>query len=253
VEGFLLTGRLPATLPGSGTSAARRRAAEAGARSLLVRIVGWRTRRAPLRLGPVPEDVPGIVRARAGGMLTGLFPAEEAAILWARLPEGVRVVTPLTFEALVAEIPPSRAWDLANLLLDALGAPPLADDTPELEGLSHGGRSYVLPAALRPPGPLEDVLVHELAHALHDTPRSAVGLEPARRPILAVPPRARETFAWACELYAAISREDPEGALATWEAGPGPDDARVDVRALRSTLRAAVGGAGWTAVRALVP
>ena len=240
-------------MPGEGWTVARRRAAEAAARSILVRIVGWRVRGAPLGLGASPGDVAGIVRARAGSMITGLFEPDEAAVLLTCLPAGVRVITPASFATLADEVPLTRAWDLANLLLDALGAPPLADDTPELEGLSYAGRSFVLPSALRPPGPLDDVLVHELAHALHDTPRATFGLGPRRAPLLRVAPRERETFAWACELYAAVSRgpEDPATLLGRWEAGPGPEDARVDQPALRRALRSAVEGSGWAAMAAI--
>lgn len=254
IERFLATGELEHGYPGwPGRPAERRRAAEAAVRDVLARIVRWRARHAPLSVGALPDDPARVTRERAGPMVRGLLGAEAGPVLeW--LPSTVRILTPDTYPALIATLPPRTAWDLANVLLDAIGAPPLADDTPELEGLAGAGCCHVLPDTFRAPGALDDVLVHELAHVLHDARRGAAGLSPPDAPVLHVHPHNHETFAWACELWSAISRE-PEGILArlhAWEAGAPPEDARVDLPRLRSTLRAAADGADWAALRPLL-
>lgn len=254
IETFLATGELEPGYPGwPGKPAERRRAAEAAVREVLGRIVRWRAKHAPLSIGELPADPAGITRDRAGPMVRGLLGADAAAVLdW--LPSSVRVLTPSTYPTLIATLPPRTAWDLANVLLDAIGAPPLADDTPELEGLAGAGCCHVLPDAFRAPGPLDDVLVHELAHVLHDARRGALGLTPPDAPVLHVYPHHHETFAWACELWTAISRDPATtpARLADWEAGPPPEDARVDLARLRTTLRTAAAGAGWAAIRPLI-
>ncbi len=240
IEGFLATGRLGRVKD--------RPAAERLARSILCRIVAWRARRAPLRLGVAPQDLDARVVALCRPMVEGLL-GPEAAVVLPRLPACVRVVTPATYPALVEDVPLETAWDLANLLLDGMGAPTLSDDAPTLDGLSHATIGYVLPEAFR----AGDVLVHELAHVLHSVPRRRFDLAPADAPVLRVPPARRETFAWACEWWARCERAaDPVGAAAIACAGPAPEDARVDAELLARTLRAAASGAGWSAVRGLV-
>lgn len=245
VERFLATGSLPRGHEGwpGATPAERRAAAEADARALLGRIVRWRASHAPLDVGAPPTDTAVIVRDRAGPMVRGLFPADEAQAILADLPAHVRVVTPATFPSIAAELSPGAAWDVANLLLDALGAPPLSDDSPELDGLERGAVGCVLPEALHPPCSTRDVLVHELAHVLHDARRGTFGLRPARAPLLRVPPERRETFAWTCELWSTLER-----APALYADWAPPNDSRVDVPVLRRLVAAALAGAGWSAI-----
>src|SRR4030095_15040840 len=112
-----------------------------------------------------------------------------AAKLLSALPERVVVLSPSTFAAQVADLPLRMAWDLANVLRDAVGAPPLGDDAPELDGLCDAGRAFVLPAALLSNELFPDVVVHEVAHLLHVVPAAEVGLARARGPILPIPLR----------------------------------------------------------------
>ncbi len=252
IERFLATGRLPRAWPDwEGEPAARRQAAEAAVREVLGRIVRWRARKAPLSVGAAPADPGAIVVARARPMVEGLFPAAEAPSVLAYLPTCVRVVTPEAYPELIAALSPSAAWDLANLLLDAMGAPPLADDTPELEGLSHACLGYVLPAAFLPEADT-DVLVHEIAHLLHSVPRGKVGLRPAQKPLLHVPTASHELFAYACEAWSRLCTEaDPRAAVALRRVGPPPVDARVDRAELDRVLTEAAEGASWAAIRRL--
>ncbi len=255
LERFLATGEFPPGLPGfTGPPAQRRQAAERAVREVLVRIVGWRTSRCPIQLPAPPENAEAVVRERVEPMVRGLLPAADAMMVLRKLPACVAVVTPQTYPALIRGVPARTAWDLANLLLDAVGAPPLADDTPELDGLCEGSKSFVLPTAFLPQAGTDDILVHEFAHLLHSARRGDVGLGPAADPILRIAERDRETFAWACEIWSALER-DPLTArerLDVWLAGPTPDDARIDQPRLRAIVERAVGGAGWAALRELV-
>lgn len=253
IERFLTTGRLPRSWPDwDGPPAVRRREAEAAARDVLARIVRWRARRAPLAIGDGPADPAPVVVARARPMVEGLFPPEEAAAVLACLPRCVRVVTPARFAELVADLSPRTGWDLANLLLDAMGAPPLADDSPALEGISHAAAGYVLPAAFTP-GDTSDVLVHELAHVLHSVPRARAGLSPGGAPLLVVAPARRETFAWACEVWSRLQlAPDPARAVAGYCESSAAADPRVDRILLQHVLTRAAEGDGWASVRTLV-
>src|SRR4030095_671989 len=202
VEAFLMTGEHDPQFPDwPGNLAARRAAGTATMRDVLVRVTQWRANRAPLSLGRIPPDAVERVRSRIAPLLRGLFDADEAAKLLSALPERVVVLSPSTFAAQVSDLPLRMAWDLANVLLDAVGAPPLGDDAPELDGLCDAGRAFVLPAALRSEEPFPDVVVHEVAHLLHIVPAAEGGLGPVATPILAIPPRERETCAYACELW----------------------------------------------------
>jgi hypothetical protein len=254
LERFLATGELPVGLPGfTGPPVQRRIAAEKAVREVLVRVVSWRCSRAPIPLPDPPGDVEDVVRARVAPMLEGLLPRAEAALALRKLPGFVRVVTPGNFAALIRNVPPRTAWDLANVLLDACGAPPLADDTPELDGLCHAGICFVLPTAFAAPAGTDDVLVHELSHLLHSARRGDLGLGPANDPLLHVAPTDRETFAWACEIWSTLERDPATRGerLRAWIEGPRPDDARIDQARLRAVLEAAAAGAGWAAVRGL--
>ena len=76
------------------------------------------------------------------------------------------------------------------MLLDAMGAPPLSDTAPQLDGFCVQGRAWVLPRALTAEDPRVDVIVHEVAHLLHElTPAELLpgtGAD-AERPLVRVP------------------------------------------------------------------
>lgn len=263
VERYILTGTVDPTFPDwPGGLAERRRQGAQTLRAVLCRVVAWRARQSPMAGARLPIDVEGVVRARVSPMLRGLFSPEEAEVLTRSLPPRVVVLTAGTFPAAAERVPLEAAWDLANLLLDDLRVPTLADDVPELLGLCAGGRAWVLPRALRA-APLAsganpnsgavgtDVIVHEVAHLLHIVPRGELGLLPPEGTALAVPARRRETFAYAAEAWACHSRT---GGPPLGELYPGRDDARVDPEALARLLQEAEAtadgpGGGWPALR----
>lgn len=252
IERFLATGRLARSWPDwEGTPAARRKAAETRVRHILGRIVRWRAQKAPIDVGTPPPNAEAVVRERARPMVEGLFSAVEAPAVLECLPACVVVLTPASYPELIRSLPPRTAWDLANLLLDAMGAPPLSDDTPELDGMSHDTSGYVLPSAFAP-AEASDVLVHEIAHLLHSLPRKRAGVAPPDAPLLSVKPTQRETFAWACEAWSLLSRRpDPVNAVERWCTGEPPADVRVNREQLTTALRSAAAGAGWAAIRSL--
>jgi hypothetical protein len=225
IERFLGTGTFDPRFPEwSGGVVARRAKGNAALREVLVRVIGWRCARAPRRSCRAPEGLERTIAERIRPMVAGMFGAAGAARLLQRLPGHVRVLTPDGFEAAVGAVSLADAWALANMLLDEIGAPALSDDAPTLHGLCSGGVAYVVPGVLEPTT-YSDVVVHEVAHLLHLLPdeRSLSG-RPA--PLLVVPPRRRETFAYACELLS-LGRGDG------WrDACARVTDARVDEAAL---------------------
>jgi hypothetical protein len=255
IERFLGSGEHDPGFAGwPGSMVERRRQGTAALRNVLCRVVGHRAAHAPLAARRIPVDAGAQVRARVEPMLRGLFPAGDAERLVAALPPRVVVLTPGCFGAHIDDVPLHTAWDLANLLLDDLGAPPLADDIPELDGLCAAGRAWVLPRAFTATVPFTDVVVHEVAHLLHTLQPADVGLAGAPGPLLAVPPRRRETFAYACEAWATLAGAAPEDRHArvdAFRATRAVDDARVDRARLDALLVAGAGtGNGWGEIRA---
>lgn len=247
VERFLATGEHDPRFPGfAGDIVARRREATVLLKDVLRRVVGWRAGRAR-SAARLPPDAAAQVRARVEPLVRGVLGAEGAPLV-EPLVARVVVVTPAAFGALVEDVPLRTAWDLANLLLDDLGAPPLADDAPSLDGLCAAGRAWVAPSALARAFP--DVVAHEAAHLLHHVRRADLGL-PGAGVLLAIPPRRRETFAYACEAWAAIARGDATLARARAVlADTHHSDGRVDRHALHALLTRASEGGGWAVIRA---
>jgi hypothetical protein len=259
VERFLATGEHdPHFSDWEGDVVERRRAGTSVLREVLTKITRWRAQRAPIRSVTVPADAEARIRARIEPMLRGLFGAETEPLL-DRLPTRVVVVTPATFAALPPEVPLRTAWDLANVMLDDMGAPPLSDDTPALDGLCAAGRAWVLPRALVSDAPFPDIVTHEVAHLLHTLSRADLGLDGPAGPILAIPPRRRETFAYACEVWAGATRAGGSRAVvarnvADWRASSEAVDVRVDRAELDPLLDAALADPlrGWATLRAWV-
>lgn len=255
VERFIATGEHdPRFAAWGGSLSERRRTGAAALKDVLRRIVGYRSARG-VGSGRVPPDVDAQVRHRVTPLLRGLFARPEADRLLDVLPSRVHVVTPLTFGTLLEDVGPGTAWDLANLLLDDIGAPPLSDDTPQLDGLANAGHAWLLPRAFAEARPYSDVVVHEVAHLLHGIRREELDWSPPTAPVLAVPPRRRETFAYACEVWACIAREPAEARhahLTTFRFGFAPDDARVSRSHLDALLDAAAAcpDGGWPVIGA---
>jgi hypothetical protein len=160
------------------------------------------------------------------------------------------VVTVQDFAAQVRALPIEDAWCLANIVLEDMGAPPLSDDAPQLDGICTADAMWVPPGAFRPATPTTDVLVHEVAHLFHTVDRSLFGLS-GTGPVWIIPPDAHETFAYACELWACRERTPPKDRTDVSEAVEcvRMADARVDMGSLRDLLVAA-DVEGWRAIRA---
>jgi len=258
VERFLGTGEYDPRFPDwEGDAVARRSAGAAALRDVLVRVVRWRAERAPLRSPAVPRDAEARVRARIAPLLHGLFDAPLADRLVDRLPNRVVLLNPATFAARVPSLPLRTAWDLANLLLDDLGAPPLGDDAPELDGVCVEGHAWVSPRELGTEEPFPDTLVHEAAHLLHTVGPADLSLDGPPGPFLAIPPRRRETFAYACEVWTGALRAGTEGIgarVAAWRRSSEAGDARIERAELDLLLDAAAAHPerGWATLRAWV-
>ena len=252
VERFLATGEHDPAFPSWGGDAA------AGAASLarvLRRVVRWRAKGAPLPARSGPARPIEAVNARIAPLVTGLFGDRPA--LTRALADRVQVVTVSRFVEGLEDLPLEVQWTLANLLLDDLGAPPLSDDAPQLDGFCAEGRAWVLPRAFDPSGGPTDVVVHEVAHLLHELTRGELAAAPADAPLLAVPANQRETWAYACEVWAWATRDQPEAdvlaqRIAPSEYGRAHTDARVDAPLLHQILAAAVAAPeqGWALLRA---
>ena len=242
IEAFLASGIAPCDWsPWSGDAAQ----GEATMRRVLVRIVAHRCEGAPLR-HRVPEVDPAeVVLRRVRPMLTGLLPTDEAEALSRLLQERVCVVTPESYATDIRLLSLDDAWTLANVLLEDLAAPPISDDTPQLDGLCASGRAWVPPGGLRPATRTTDVVVHEVAHLLHTLTRDDLGLGGAHGPLLRVPEARYESFAYACELWS-CSGESGVSCETVAEAMQAAH--LMDVRVDRGRLAAALTGAaraGW--------
>lgn len=256
IEQFLATGEHGDAFDGwEGDADARAGQGRRTLARILRRIVAWRAPHAPLAVGAAPADVAARTEARIAPMLTGLFGPARAARLSPALARRVEVVDPARFDGGCRDLPLHAQWALANMLLDAMGAPPLSDTAPQLDGFCVQGRAWVLPRALTAEDPRVDVIVHEVAHLLHElTPAELLpgtGAD-AERPLVRVPLTQRETWAYGCEIWAWSSRGAPAGptlAARVRQAASGRahDDARVDAPRLRRVLEEAVANpdAGW--------
>jgi len=192
-------------------------------------------------------------------MVQGLFPVHEQESVLDVLGRSVIFLTPATIDAVLEQTPwLSTAWDLANLYLAGIGAELLADDAPNLLGLSEGTTCYLSAEYLGAPGRFDDFLVHEAAHIFHNCKRRTIGLRETRRRewLLEIEFARRETFAYACETYSRIhdlgqGLRSRQALLAEYSQGPMPADDRVDVDEYLDILREAVAARnGWKRILA---
>lgn len=202
IERFLATGEFDASFPGfEGSPSQRRRRGSAALEDVVRRVVRWRLRKAPLPPVPAPEDPHGEIAARVGPVARGVLPGALAERFLTVLPSRVEIVTP---ERFLAELPGASLelrWTLANMLLDDMGAPPLSDEAPQLDGFCEGGRAWVTASTFRH-ATWSDPLVHECAHLLH----AADVVGPGTPPVLEVPPYHHELLAYACEIWTCLGR-----------------------------------------------
>ncbi len=225
-------------------------AGSAALRRVLERILQHRAAGAPLGLRSVPVDASEILLRRITSIVFGLFPDSHAQAVLEALPSRMYVVTVQDFAAQVRSLPVEDAWCLANIVLEDMGAPPLSDDAPQLDGICTADAMWVPPGAFRPATPTVDVLVHEVAHLFHTVDRSLLGLSGVG-PMWRIPADAHETFAYACELWACRERTPPSERTGVAESVEWVRmaDARVDMESLRDLLLAA-DTQGWQAIRA---
>jgi len=254
IEDFLATGELDAADPGWGAAPDE---VESTLKRVLVRIVRYRAARAPLRAGRPPADPAAAVAQRAGPLVHGLLPPERAPAALLALSARVQVVTPSAYAAQVARLGPAEGWCLANLLLDDLGAPPLGDEAPELDGFCAGGLAWVLPRAFALPTDPDDpvdVIVHEVAHLMHRVPARALGLGGDGAPLLRVPDARAEVFAYAAELWSVRVRAGAEARPLDplLHAARRLQDARAPRAPVEAALRAAAAAPAGQGFHALL-
>ena len=241
IDAYLATGEVdPDWAPWGGD-------AVAGAASLvrvLDRIVAYRAGGAPLARRKPPASPHKALLKRVNALIDGLLAPDEAAALRAALPERVRVVTVANLTTHLSALPVDDAWALTNIVLEDMGAPPLSDGAPQLDGLCTAGQIWIPPGAFTRPTERIDVLVHEVAHLIHSLDRSALGL-PGEGALIAVPDDQHETFAYACELWVCQLRVGATPAqLQTLARDVGLEDSRVDSARLSEALVAA-SQQGW--------
>jgi hypothetical protein len=203
---------LAAAWPG-GTTLERMRNARAARRAALCSEIRKRGRGRSARWHAASGDIQGLIRERVGPMVRGLFPRSEQDVVLGFVARSVVVVTGANVERVLRETTwDHTAWSLANLHLGSMGAPLLASNAPQVVGLCEDRRCYLSGKYFQDDDPLADYLVHEAAHLFHTCKRRVVGLREKRGSewLLPIAYGMRETFAYACEAYAAVCKGDPE-------------------------------------------
>lgn len=203
------------------------------------------------------EDLVAFTCIKVEPMVRGLFPRAEQDAVLALVERSVVFLTPSNIEEVLREAQwPRSAWDLANLYLGAIGADLLADDAPQILGLSEETTCYVSPAYFEEEDPFADFVVHEVAHIFHNCKRRNAGLRETRRRewLLDIDFRKRETFAYACEAYACVLRRAKKPAervalAAELRDSFGTGDARVEPGEIAEIVReAAARRNGWKVI-----
>ena len=193
-------------------------------------------------------DVVTFTRQSVLAMVQGLFPRHEQACILDMLERSVVFLTPATIDQVLEQSRwLSTSWQLANLFLAGIKADMLADDAPNLVGLSEETTCYLSAAYFEASGRFDDFLVHEVAHIFHNSKRCTIGLRETRQRewLLEIDYAKRETFAYACETYSRIHQlgKGPRARqklLAEYAQGPMPSDDRVDVAEYLDILGEAV-------------
>jgi hypothetical protein len=184
----------------------------------------------------MPDDIHAWACAKLLPMVCGLFRADERSIIIDTLARSVIFVT---LENIVTVLSRQRwlstAWDLANLYLHSIGAPPLSQGACEIVGLSEETTCYVSASYFHETDPFADFVVHEAAHVFHNCKRIMLELPYSGRKeyLLNIDYKRRETFAYACEAYSRISTmaagiSQRQDALARHAQALLPPDDRVD-------------------------
>lgn len=192
-------------------------------------------------------------------MVRGLFPQYEQETVLEMLGRSVVFLTPGAIDAVLETTPwPRTAWILANLYLASCGAELLAEDAPQIVGLSEETTCFVSMEYFHRQRRFDDFVVHEAAHIFHNCKRTTIGLREIRGRdwLLAIDFDKRETFAYACEAYSRILElgngpSSRKMLLSAMEQGPMPGVDGVDAYEYIDILREAVGARnGWNRILA---
>jgi len=118
----------------------------------------------------------------------------------------VEFVTAEQVEVLILQQDLSDAWEISNLFLRSIGSGPISSKAPNIVGFSTEAKSFVSTSYFIDAHPLDDYVVHELAHVFHNVKRRTAGLRKSLRCEWLLPNQfqKRETFAYACEVYSRI-------------------------------------------------
>jgi hypothetical protein len=199
-------------------------------------------------------DVPAFARKALAPMVRGLFPLGEQETVLDVLSESIVFLTPTNIDTVLAETPWLRtAWDLANLYLGSIDGELLADNAPQIVGLSEETTCYVSVAYFNRENRFDDFVVHEAAHIFHNCKRESIGLPKirSREWLLDIDYPKRETFAYACEAYSRIIElgngpAERQMLLAQFAQGPMPAPSELDVSEYLDILGEAVAARnGW--------
>jgi hypothetical protein len=205
-------------------------------REALVAEVLARTQDCPVTALPDDRDLRQLARQKFSGMVKGLFPKSEQAIVLSMLEGSVIFLTPGNIGQVLREMPwLGTAWDLANLYLDSHSAELLSNQTVPILGLSIETTCYVSTDYFRSTNPFDDFVLHEAAHIFHNCKRETLGLPHSRHRewLLEIEYRKREIFAYACEAYSRLlelgcDTKHRHDLLSELAAAPLPNDERVD-------------------------
>ena len=205
-------------------------------REALVAEVLARTQRCPVTTPPDDLDLRQFARQKFSGMVKGLFPKIEQAIILSMLERSVIFLTPRNIVPVLREMPwLGTAWDLANLYLASHSAELLSVEAQPILGLSIETTCYVSTDYFRAANPFDDFVLHEAAHVFHNCKRETLGMSHSRHRewLLEIEYRKRETFAYACEAYSRLlelgrDSKHRQDLLSELAAAPLPNDERVD-------------------------
>lgn len=223
-------------------------------RKALISAVRCRTQKVKQPDAPAGMDVVAFTHEKVAPMVKGLFPPHERDAIHNVLAHSVVVLSPATIEGVLEQTPwLSTAWDLAYLYLAGVDAELLAEDAPNLVGLSEETTCYLPANYFDATGRFDDFLVHEVAHIFHNCKRHTLGLRETRQRewLLEIDFSKRETFAYACETYSRIhglgaGLRARQSLLAEYAQGPMPADDRVEAGEYLNILReAVVARNGW--------
>lgn len=228
-------------------------------REALIAEVLARAQYRPVTALPDDLDLRQFARQKFSGMVKGLFPKAEQAIVLSMLERSVVFLTPQNIAPVLQDMPwLDTAWDLANLYLASCAAELLSVEAPPILGLSIETTCYVSTDYFSSANPFDDFVLHEAAHVFHNCKREMLGLPHSRHRewLLEIEFRKRETFAYACEAYSRLlelgrDSKHRQDLLIELAASPLPNDERVDGAEYLDILAEAISARnGWKRILA---